>query len=140
MTGSLQDIQEAINEFCKRLEEYYESVKKNFKNYPLAILIPSNLVTKIIGAGGCMIKEISQKSRGANIRIHSSKDSDRDLAEIVVTIEGSLQSKYEATCMIIEQIELFKNGGPVRKSNHTSEDSRNTASSSIQSSSTSNPC
>ena len=65
-----------------------------------------------------MIKEISQKSRGANIRIHSSKDSDKDLAEIVVTIEGSLQSKYEATCMIIEQIELFKNGGPVRKNSN----------------------
>jgi len=25
----------------------------------LALLIPANLVTKIIGAGGCMIKEIS---------------------------------------------------------------------------------
>ena len=72
------------------MDEYYESLKKNFKKYPLALLIPSNLVTKIIGAGGCMIKEISQKSGGANIRIHSSKDVDRDLAEIVVTIEGSL--------------------------------------------------
>jgi len=95
------------------LDEYYESLKKNFKKYPLALLIPSNLVTKIIGAGGCMIKEISQKSGGANIRIHSSKDVDRDLAEIVVTIEGSLQSKKEAVCLITEQIELFKNGGPV---------------------------
>ena len=77
------------------------------------MLIPSNLVTKIIGAGGCMIREISQKSGGANIRIHSSKDMDRDLPEIVVTIEGSLQCKKEAACLIIEQIELFKNGGPV---------------------------
>lgn len=38
---------------------------------------------------------------------------DRDLVEIVVTIEGAVQAKREATCMIIEQIELFKNGGPV---------------------------
>lgn len=60
-----------------------------------------------------MIKEISQKSGNSNIRIHSSKDTDRDLVEIVVTIEGALESKWEATCMIIEQIELFKNGGPV---------------------------
>lgn len=38
---------------------------------------------------------------------------DRDLFEIVVTIEGSLNSKKEAAGLIIEQIELFKNGGPV---------------------------
>ena len=49
-----------------------------------------------------MIKEISQKSGNANIRIHSSKDTDRDLVEIVVTIEGSIESKSEATNMIIE--------------------------------------
>lgn len=85
-----------------RIDDYYESLKKSFKNYPFAMLIPANLVTKIIGAGGCMIKEISQKSGGANIRIHSSKDSDRDVTEIVVTIEGSLEAKAEASRMIIE--------------------------------------
>lgn len=66
------------------------------------MLIPSNLVTKIIGAGGCMVKDISSKAGGANIRIHSSKDMDKDLSEIVVTIEGPLNSKKEATCLIIE--------------------------------------
>lgn len=60
-----------------------------------------------------MIKEISQKSGGANIRIHSSKDIDKDLPEIVVTIEGSFTQKKESVCLITEQIELFKNGGPV---------------------------
>ena len=35
------------------------------------------------------------------------------MPEIAVTIEGSLRCKQEAACMIIEQIELFKNGGPV---------------------------
>ena len=39
---------------------------------------------------------------------------DKDIPEIVVTIDGTLQSKQEAACMIIEQVELFKNGGPVR--------------------------
>lgn len=53
------------------------------------MIIPSNLVTKIIGAGGCMIKEISLKSDGASIRIHSSKDVDKDLSEIVVTMDGT---------------------------------------------------
>ena len=60
-----------------------------------------------------MIKEISQKSGGANIRIHSSKDIDKDLNEIVVTVEGTLEQKREASILITEQIELFKNGGPV---------------------------
>lgn len=59
MSGTLQDIQDGILEFCKRLEEYYEQIKKSFSRKSLDLLIPSNLVTKIIGAGGCMIKEIS---------------------------------------------------------------------------------
>lgn len=65
MTGTLADIQEAVIEFTNRLDKYYESLKKSFKNHSLSILIPFNLVTKIIGAGGCMIKEISQKAGGA---------------------------------------------------------------------------
>lgn len=102
MNGSLQDIESAIDEFCKRLDDYYDTLKKNFKNYPLAMLIPANLVTKLIGANGCMIKEISQKSGGPQIRVHSSKDTDRDLQEIVVTIDGSLVSKKEAACLITQ--------------------------------------
>lgn len=39
---------------------------------------------------------------------------DRDMPEIVVTIDGSIECKQNAANMIIEQIELFKNGGPVR--------------------------
>lgn len=36
------------------------------------------------------------------------------IPEIAITIEGSNSSKIEAACMIVEQIELFKHGGPVR--------------------------
>lgn len=61
----MQDIQEGIVEFSNKLEEYYESEGKSYKNYSLTVLIPANLVTKIIGARGCMIKEIAQKSGGA---------------------------------------------------------------------------
>jgi hypothetical protein len=90
MKGTLQDIQEGIIEIVNRLDQYYSSLSKTFKNHALSIMIPYNLVTKIIGAGGCLIKEISQKSGGAQIRIHSSKDMDKDIKEIVVTIDGSL--------------------------------------------------
>lgn len=64
------------------------------------MLIPSNLVTKIIGAGGCMIKDISNKAGGAQIRIHSDKDT--HIPEIAVTILGTKENKEEAACMIIE--------------------------------------
>lgn len=63
-----------------------------------------------------MIKEISQKSGGASIRIHSSKDVDKDLSEIVVTVDGTTKQKKTAAVLITEQIELFKNGGPVSNS------------------------
>lgn len=101
MIGTLDRVQEAIYAFCDRLKEYYESIHKNFRDYSLTMLIPQNLVTKIIGAGGCMIKDISQKSGGAQIRIHSSKDQPL-MQEIAVTIEGSTNSKSDAACMIIE--------------------------------------
>ena len=59
LTGSLQEVILAIEEFIKRLDDCYAESKKSFKSHALALMIPSNLVTKIIGAGGCMIKEIS---------------------------------------------------------------------------------
>lgn len=77
------------------------------------LLIPGYLVTKIIGARGCMIREIAARSGGTQIKILSDKSAERDLPEIVVSIAGSLKGKQEASAIILEQIELFKNGGPV---------------------------
>jgi hypothetical protein len=77
------------------------------------MLIPNNLVTKIIGAKGCMIKEIASKSGGAQIKILSDKYSEKDLNEIVVSVAGSERSRKEACCLITEKAELFKHGGPV---------------------------
>lgn len=37
----------------------------------------------------------------------------KDMNEIVVTIDGTKKNKQEAANLIIEQVELFKNGGPV---------------------------
>ena len=101
----------AIEDFVKRLDYCYEIEKTNLKNHPLALMIPRNLVTKIIGIGGCIIKELSQKSGGANIRIHSDKDIDIDINEIVVTVEGSIEQKKSAAILITYQIKLYKNGG-----------------------------
>lgn len=60
-----------------------------------------------------MIREIAARSGGTQIKILSDKSAERDLPEIVVSIAGSLKGKQEAAAIILEQIELFKNGGPV---------------------------
>jgi len=59
MKGTLKDIQKGIKELCKRLDEYYKSINKDFSRFPFNVVIPANYVTKIIGAGGCMIKDIA---------------------------------------------------------------------------------
>ena len=70
-------------------------------------------MTKIIGAGGCLIKEIVNRT-GANIRVCSSKN-DVSIDEIVVTIDGSNEQKFRGAKTILEKVELFKHGGPVSK-------------------------
>ena len=111
LTGSLHDIEGATDLIVKRLSSYYEASGKDYREVPLAILIPYNLVTKIIGAGGCLIKEMVHKT-GAQIRVNSSKN-DPYTDEIVVTIDGTVDQKRRGAQAILAQIELFKNGGPV---------------------------
>ena len=59
MKGTLKDIQRGIKELCKRLEEYYKTSNNDFQRFPFNVVIPANYVTKIIGAGGCMVKNIA---------------------------------------------------------------------------------
>ena len=117
MKGSLKDIQKGIKELCKRLDEYYKSISKEFSRYPFNVVIPANYVTKIIGAGGCMVKNIAQHANGAQIKINSVKDSKSSIREVSVAINGTLEGKYRAAHLIIEQVEIFKYGGPVNTRN-----------------------
>lgn len=57
-----------------------------------------------------MIREIAAKSLGAQIKIMSSKETERELQDCVVTIAGSLKNKQDACGLIVEQIEGFRNG------------------------------
>lgn len=59
-----------------------------------------------------MIREIAAKSSGAQIKIMSSKEAERELQDCVVTIAGSLKNKQDACALIIEQVEAFKLGAP----------------------------
>jgi hypothetical protein len=62
-----------------------------------------------------MIQEIANFSRGASIKILSNRrmEKEQDANDIIVSIAGSFGAIQDATCMIIEQIECFKQGGPV---------------------------
>ncbi len=62
LKGTLHNIEQASELIVKRLSSYYEASGKNYQEVPLAVLIPHNLVTKIIGAGGCLIKELVMKT------------------------------------------------------------------------------
>ncbi len=79
------------------------------------MLIPKSYVTKLIGSKGCMIQDIASESGGATIKILSNKKTEKenDLPEIIVSIAGSLGPMQDAACLIVEQMEVFKNGGPV---------------------------
>jgi len=57
-----------------------------------------------------MIREIAAKSSGAQIKIMSSKEDEKEEQDCVVTIAGSLKNKQDACSLIIEQIESFKTG------------------------------
>lgn len=56
LEGSLLNVEKATEMMVKRLANYYEASEKDYSGVPLALLIPYNLVTKIIGAGGSLIK------------------------------------------------------------------------------------
>jgi len=60
-----------------------------------------------------MIQEIANCSGGATIKILADKKDYRSNEDTIITVGGSTSSMIEATCRVIEQIECFKNGGPV---------------------------
>ena len=78
-------------------------------------MINKVFVTKLIGAGGCMIQEIANFAKGVSIKIMSNKNDEKknNFHDIPLCIAGSFYSIQDATCIIIEQMECFKNGGPV---------------------------
>ena len=111
LDGNLEDIEEATFMLVKRLEAYYEASKKDYEQVPLALLIPHNLVTKIIGQGGSQIKRLCEKTH-SQIRVGCSKH-DKEMEEVVVTIDGKLGPKQRGACAVLQQVEIFKSSTPV---------------------------
>ena len=100
----------------KKLSNLIRATYDGKDSYSLRMLIHKAYVTKLIGAGGCMIQEIANFSGGASIKILSNKLDERNSnsSDLIVCLAGSLPSIQDAACIIIEQTECFKKGGPVR--------------------------
>ena len=60
-----------------------------------------------------MIRDIASNAGGAQIKILSDKQSEREFRECIISIAGHLENKIKASGLILEQIEIFKNGGPI---------------------------
>ena len=115
--GTISNVQDAILELIQKIKYDIRSSYDGKESYQLKILINKVFVTKLIGAGGCMIQEIANFAKGASIKIMSNKNDDKknNFYDIPLCIAGGFYSVQDATCIIIEQMECFKNGGPVSK-------------------------
>jgi hypothetical protein len=115
--GTINHVQDAIMELSHKIKSDIRSTYDGKESYQLKILINKVFVTKLIGAGGCMIQEIANFAKGASIKIMSNKNDEKknNFHDIPLCIAGGFYSVQDATCIIIEQMECFKNGGPVSK-------------------------
>ena len=113
--GTINHVQDAIMELSHKIKDDIRSTYDGKESYQLKILINKVFVTKLIGAGGCMIQEIANFAKGASIKIMSNKNDEKknNFHDIPLCIAGGFYSVQDATCIIIEQMECFKNGGPV---------------------------
>jgi hypothetical protein len=114
--GTIECVQDALILLIKKITHYIRATFDGRDSYSLKMLINKVYVTKLIGAGGCMIQEIASFAGGASIKILSSRLDEKRSGnhDIIVCIAGSAGAIQDASCIIIEQMECFKKGGPVR--------------------------
>ncbi|CAD8133241.1 unnamed protein product [Paramecium octaurelia] len=111
LVGTLKNVQEAIRSIVRRISSQFKKL-----DFDIRVVMPANFASKLIGAKGCQIKELANKAKGAQIKVMSDKD-DSDIGQYcLVQVIGSVEHKLEATVLILEQIECFKNGGPILES------------------------
>ena len=75
ITGKLEEVQAMVVVLINLVNDYYSSDRKIAIDYTLKMLIPSNYVTKLIGQKGYMIRDIIERSGGAQIKILSDKQA-----------------------------------------------------------------
>ncbi|CAD8053122.1 unnamed protein product [Paramecium sonneborni] len=111
LVGTLKNVQEAIKQIIHKISSEFKKLE-----FDIRVVMPANFASKLIGAKGCQIKELANKSKGAQIKVMSDKDDSDIGLYCLVQVIGSVERKQEATVLILEQIECFKNGGPVLES------------------------
>ncbi|CAD8113821.1 unnamed protein product [Paramecium sonneborni] len=109
--GSLSNVQDALSSQIRRINDHFKQLELEIK-----IVMPASYASKLIGAKGCQIRELATKSKGAQIKVLSDKDETDHDYNCIVQIAGTLQSKQDASKLILQQIECFKNGGPIMES------------------------
>lgn len=62
-----------------------------------------------------MVRKIAARSCGAQIKILSSREQEREKQDCIVTIAGSLANKQDAICIILEELEFFREQDQERK-------------------------
>jgi hypothetical protein len=80
----------------------------------IKILMSNAYVNKLIGKGslpahlgGNQVREIAARACGAQIKICSSLEQEKELQDCIVTIAGNLANKQDAVCIILEALEEF---------------------------------
>jgi hypothetical protein len=58
-------------------------------------------------SGGKQIREIAARACGAQIKICSNPEQEKELQDCIVTIAGNLANKQDAVCIILEALEEF---------------------------------
>ena len=98
LQGTIEHVQEAIITITRKIKDDIRTVFDGKKSYTLRMLINKVFVTKLIGAGGCMIQEIANFSKGASIKIMSNKHDEKKSSchDIPVCIAGSFSSVQDA--------------------------------------------
>lgn len=72
INGRLEDVQAYIVMLINLLHPTLSEDRKSV-DYTIKLLIPANYVTKLIGQKGYMIKDIIERSGGAQIKILSDR-------------------------------------------------------------------
>merc|ERR1712226_483594 len=74
--GRLIDVQNATVFILRRAYEFTMLRKDNYTEM-IKMLIPTNYVSKLIGAKGTMVRELAKKSMGAQIKIMSDRELEK---------------------------------------------------------------
>ncbi|CAK75246.1 unnamed protein product (macronuclear) [Paramecium tetraurelia] len=123
LVGTLKNVQEAIKSIVRRISSQFKKL-----DFDIRVVMPANFASKLIGASKqssyiiFLKRAAKQKNLQTKPKEHKQKQCPirmipiQDNLDCLVQVIGSVEHKLEATVLILEQIECFKNGGPILES------------------------